>query len=259
MTFLINVLLGLSTLFCVGMNDPAKNPGEFQNYVLNQVNPDCYYNWAIYDESNLKNSKFDPMLFRVNDGNIAQAVKLAKQYPGRTWLIYNEPEGIDQSNTSPETAAIWFDKVYTAIKAVDPTSTIACCGVMIRTEGINWLDTFVKNVKHKPDVCHIHVYTPKATFEAWKQYVDYWWYWNDKNGNLPTYITETCAMSEPSQSVFQYRQEFFPPTKLTPQPEPTKKPTEEATKTPEPTKTPQPTVTPTPTYWYQIFMPIVNK
>ena len=32
------------------------------------------------------------MLWRVNEGNIAQAVRLARIYPGKTWLIYNEPE-----------------------------------------------------------------------------------------------------------------------------------------------------------------------
>ena len=32
MTFLVNVLL--TTLFCIGLNDPGKNPGTYQDYVL---------------------------------------------------------------------------------------------------------------------------------------------------------------------------------------------------------------------------------
>lgn len=198
MTFLINVLtnilVGFSTLWCIGMNDPAKNPGTYQDYVLNQLNPDCYYNWAIYSEDNLKNTKFDPMLWSVYDARIVQAVNLAKKYPGRTWLVYNEPEGLDQANTKPEKAAEWFDKVYTAIKEVDPTATIACCGVMVRTEGMDWLTEFVKKVVHLPDVWHIHIYINTDKISDWKLFYEWFLWWNEKYGsNKSIYVTETCA------------------------------------------------------------------
>jgi hypothetical protein len=200
MTFLVNLFIGLSTLFCVGLNDPGKNPGTYQDYVLNQLNPDCFYNWAIYSESNLKNPKFDPMLWGVTDGNLAQAVRLATLYKGRTWLVYNEPEGSDQANTPAESAAIWFDKVYESIKAVDSTSTIACCGVMVRTEGIKWLDSFIKTAKHKPDVWHIHIYVNSTNFNDWLSFWNYWLSWNTAKGNsLPTFITETCNTYQEAQ------------------------------------------------------------
>lgn len=200
MPFLISLLVGLSTLWCVGLNDPGKDPGTYQDYVLNQLNPDCYYNWAIYSENNLKNPKFNPMLWRVNQENISQAVRLAKQFNGRTWLVYNEPEGIDQANVDPVTGATWFDLAYDSIKSVDPTAIVACCGVMIRNEGIEWLNTFVKTAKHKPDAWHIHVYVNENKFSTWEPFLDHWWWWNNANGNnLPTYITETCAMYQTAQ------------------------------------------------------------
>lgn len=208
--FLINLIVGLSTLFCVGMNDPAKNPGYYRDLVF-QVNPDCYYNWAIYSEDNLKDQKFDPMLWKVTDGAINQAVRLAKQYPGRTWLVYNEPEGQDQANTNAIDGAKWFDKAYEAIKTADPTATIACCGVMIRNEGIDWLNVFIKNAKHLPDVWHIHVFVNQNDFKVWKQFIDYWWNWNSSNGlNKPTFVTETCGMYATAQEdlmigVIQYK------------------------------------------------------
>lgn len=198
MTFLVNVLL--TTLFCIGLNDPGKNPGTYQDYVLQQLKPDCWYNWAIYSEDNLKNTSFNPMLWRVNEGTLKTAVNLAIKYPGKTWLVYNEPEGSDQANTKPEIAADWFDKVYTQIKAVDSTAVIACCGVMIRNEGIDWLDKFVKAAKYKPDVWHIHIYINSVEMSDWLAFWNWFLWWNDKAGNnLPVYVTETCATYQTSQ------------------------------------------------------------
>jgi len=211
MTFLVNLFLGLSTLFCIGLNDPDKNTGDLQTKVLALLNPDCYYNWAIYSENNLDNPKFDPMLWKVTQGNINQAERLAKQYPGRNWLIYNEPEGSDQANTKPEDAAIWFDKVYKAIKDADSTAIIACCGVMVRNEGIAWLDKFVAKIKNKPDVWHIHIYINSQNFNDWLSFWNWFLWWNNKSGsNLPVYVTETCATYQTAQedfiaSLFEYR------------------------------------------------------
>ncbi|RTK96547.1 MAG: hypothetical protein EKK64_03695 [Neisseriaceae bacterium] len=200
MTFLVNLFVGLSMTFCIGLNDPGKNPGQYQDYVLNKLNPDCYYNWAIYSENNLDNPKFNPMLWKLSDGSINQARRLAKQYLGRTWLIYNEPEGSDQANTKPEEAAEWFDKAYNAIKEVDSTATIACCGVMVRNEGITWLDKFVSKVKNKPDVWHVHIYINSQNFNDWLSFWNWWLDWNKKTGNnLPVFITETCATYQESQ------------------------------------------------------------
>lgn len=52
MTFLVNLFIGLSTLFCIGLNDPGKNPGNFQTQVLALLNPDCYYTWGSYQVAN---------------------------------------------------------------------------------------------------------------------------------------------------------------------------------------------------------------
>ena len=199
MTFLINVLL--TTLFCIGLNDPGKNPGTYQDYVLQQLKPDCYYTWGSYQDVNMANPKYDPMLFGLSESLINKAVFLAKLYPGKTWLLLNEPEGSDQSNIKPEIAAVWFDKAYTQIKAVDSTALIACCGVMIRNEGIDWLDKFVKAAKYKPDVWHIHIYINSVEMSDWLAFWNWFLWWDDKAGNnLPIYVTETCATYQTSQN-----------------------------------------------------------
>lgn len=281
MNFLVNALL--TTLFCIGLNDPGKNPGTYQDYVLQQLKPDCWYNWAIYSEDNLKNPSFNPMLWVVNEGNLKTAVNLASKYPGRTWLIYNEPEGSDQSNTKPEDAAIWFDKAYKAIKDADSTATVACCGVMVRNEGIDWLDKFVKSAKYKPDVWHIHIYINSVEMSDWLAFWNWFLWWNDKAGNnLPVYVTETCSTYQPIQdklllSLLDYKHpllkrvywfsayhepivndwkcnllndkgELLNLGKLFQSRLSNKlTPVPEPTKTPEATKTPIPTNTPTPT------------
>lgn len=285
MTFLVNMFLALATTWCVGLNDPGKNPGTYQDYVLQQLKPDCYYTWGSYQEANLPNPLYNPMLFTVTEKGITQAVRLAKLYPGRTWLIYNEPEGSDQSNTKPEVAAEWFDKAYTQIKEVDSTATIACCGVMVRPEGIDWLDKFVKEAKHKPDIWHIHIYINSQNMNDWLSFWSWFLWWNNKSGdNKPVYVTETCATYQTAQediltSLIEYKHPLLKRIYwFSAYPEPIVKdwycnllntegdvvgvgdvflnraklipnkltPIPEPTK-PEPTKTPTPTVTPTPT------------
>ena len=206
---LVMLVMNLATLFCLGINDPGKNPGTYQDYAL-QLNPDCYYNWSIYSENNLDNPKFDPMLWKVTEGNITQAVRLTKAYSGKTWLIYNEPENVSQANVLPGVAAQWFNKAYQQIKAADPTAKVACCGNIVSTQGIEWLNKFIPLVAHYPDIWHIHVYINSNKFNDWKTFIEYWWHWNNTHGNLPTYITETCGMYQDNQEflledIFSYR------------------------------------------------------
>lgn len=214
MTFLVNLLVGVSTLFCVGLNDPGKNPGQYQDYVLKQLNPDCYYNWAVYSENNLINSEFNPMIFRPNEGNINQAVRLSKQYPSRTWLIYNEPENADQANVTADVAATWFDRAFEAIKQADPTAKIACCGVIVSEKGVNWVKEFYAKVQNKPDYWHIHVYINSTKFTDWKAFIDYWVYWNTQFGNKKFLITETCGAEQTNQlqlmkDIFNYKNDLL--------------------------------------------------
>lgn len=197
----VTMFLSLTTLFCVGINDPGKNPGQFQNYVLDLLNPDCYFNWGILNTSNLENPKFNPLIWNASDGSINQAVDLTAKYRGRTWLVFNEPENTDQSNLTASEAAKRFDALYTALKASDPTATIACCGVIVSEKGVDWLKQFYTLVKNKPDVWHVHVYINSIKFSDWKAFIDYWWYWNKYAlGNKETFITETCGTYQPDQT-----------------------------------------------------------
>lgn len=176
---------------CLGMNQYWINSTEL---ALQLLQPECWYNWTNKPEENFQHEGFSPMLWKVNNRNLLEAGELAIKYPGRKWFVYNEPEGADQANTTPEIAAEWFDKAYKIIKLNDPTALVGCCGVMLRTSGITWMDGF-KPV-NKPDFYHIHIYATNK--KDWQQFVDYWHYYNVDN--MPTYITETCGVISNNQA-----------------------------------------------------------
>jgi hypothetical protein len=186
----------LSTvLLCLGINDPGKQANAY-NAAARALQPDCWWNWGIYSEAHFADQSFVPSMFAVSDGGITNAVAMAKKYPGRVWLIYNEPEGQNegQANVAPATAAAQFAKLYTAMKAVDPTSTIACCGTIVSGQGIDWMTAFMKATTVRPDKWHWHIYgaTDPATWDYYANYLDGWIATaGDKRGY---YITETCGM-----------------------------------------------------------------
>ena len=53
----------------------------------------------------------------------------AKQYPGRTWLIGNEPDVRWQDNVKAEDYAVAYHNAYTAIKGADITTEVAIGGI----------------------------------------------------------------------------------------------------------------------------------
>jgi len=186
----------LSTvLLCLGINDPGKQPNEF-NAAAKALGADCWWNWGIYSEAHFTDPAFVPSYFKLGDGTGAQGAAYAKKYPGRVWLAYNEPEGINegQANVAPATAATLFAKFYASVKAVDPSAIIACCGNIVSTQGVDWMTAFLAATTVRPDRWHWHIYgaTDPA---AWNYYADYLDYWIENiGGKRGYYITETCGM-----------------------------------------------------------------
>jgi len=198
-------LVMLATLLCLGVNDPAKQPGAYLDATL-ALNPACWFNWQIEDAL-MADARYQPMLFRVGSGTISRVDGLSRAYPGRVWLVYNEPEGqsAGQANVAPATAAGWMQQVSATVKANDATARVACCGNIVGTQGIDWLHGYLAAGGILPDVWHIHIYGA-TTPAQWDAYMDYWWYWNATyGGNRPTFITETCGMWASNQTaLLQY-------------------------------------------------------
>lgn len=194
-TFLFSILL------CLGINDPGKQVNDF-NTAAKALNPDCWWNWGIYDERHFLDPKFMPSYWRPNDTTYTQAVNYAKKYPGRTWLLYNEPEGKNngQANVPPAIAAAVFSKFYTEVKKVDPTAVIVCCGTIVSVEGVDWLSAFMAATAVRPDKWHVHIYGATDP-TAWDYYANYQDYWAEYiGGKRGYYVTETCGMWSTNQT-----------------------------------------------------------
>lgn len=188
-------ILATTLWLCLGINDPGKQPNDF-NIAARSLQPDCWWNWGIYDEAHFADPKFVPSYFKLNDGSITQAATYAKKYPGRVWLVYNEPEGVNngQANVPPATAAAMFTKFYAQVKAADPTSVIACCGVIVSTQGVDWLTAFMAATATRPDRWHVHIYGATDP-TAWNYYANYQDWWVENQGSKRNYyVTETCGM-----------------------------------------------------------------
>lgn len=132
---------------------------------------------------------------------------LADAYPGRTWLLYNEPELPGQADTTPNDAAI-HARYWT--EAIGANGTTACCGVSVgeRLPWDTWLEDYLAAGGVMPDYWHIHIYaeTP-ATFERrWEM----WRAWNAEHGNLPTIISEAGF----GQEMYAYYLEWSHPDAL---------------------------------------------
>src|SRR3990167_5654359 len=186
---------------CLGINDPGKQANDY-NAAARALQPDCWWNWGIYDEAHFADPKFVPSYFKLSDGSVTAAAALAKKYPGRTWLVYNEPEGVNngQANVPPATAATFFTKFYTAVKAADPTAIIACCGTIVSTQGSDWLAAFMAASTTRPDRWHMHIYGGMNPTD-WNYYANYndWWI-SAIGGNRGYFISETCGLWSADQT-----------------------------------------------------------
>jgi hypothetical protein len=85
-----------------------------------------------------------------------QLATYATQYPGLTWLMFNEPDISDQDNISYTYGAQLYDATYDAIKTADPTAKMFCCGTAFATT--QWLEGFRQEVTKPVDGIHFHGY-----------------------------------------------------------------------------------------------------
>ena len=94
--------------------------------------------------------------------------QFAEDHPGLRWLVFNEPDRIEQANCHPKIAAEVYHDIYYALKEADPTALVYCCGTS-RYEGHEqWLGAFMQEYSDKylvanggippMDGVHLHFY-----------------------------------------------------------------------------------------------------
>lgn len=176
----------------MGIGIPEKNPLFFQ---WPQSRPGWYLNWSTgYTETrflgilwpSVRMSKppedqigmqFFPMV-RVPRGELRpppqQLMRLAAKYPGRTWLIGNEPDVVWQDNATAEQYAHAYRCAHAAIKAGDPTASLAFAGLsQITPLRIAYLDriwnyyrgTFGEDLP--VDVWNMHAFVLREEAGSW--------------------------------------------------------------------------------------------
>lgn len=180
-----------SNRLCVTMNMAAKYPGQAQTLALNKLSPACWLNWDMTAES-MRDGRYAPMVWRLGwaPWTPERVEALAAAYPGKTWLLQNEPEEPSQGNTSPEEAA---RLMLGYIAAIGDNGRLACCGTHANLNGLPWLDRYLAAGGPVPDVWHIHIYA--TTVDGWYAGLDQWWAWWERNGSgRPIIISETSAM-----------------------------------------------------------------
>ena len=104
-----------------------------------------------------------PMQWSCNV-NVASVQAFARQFPGSTWLAFNEPDNTDQANCTPEQAAKAYNLLYESIKAVDTSARLFCCGTAFYPAHIDfmkqWAQTYRDLYGNWPviDGIHLHSY-----------------------------------------------------------------------------------------------------
>ena len=155
----------------------------------------CTHNWYTARQF-LEDDRHTPSIWSADytPGSITEIADLAADYPGRTWLLYNEPELSGQANTPPEIAAV---HVRYWSEAIGDNGTVACCGVLYYPwlGGYQWLEAYLAAGGPVPDVWHIHIYNANTPGE-WDAVIDAWQRWNAEHGNLPTIISEAGSGQE---------------------------------------------------------------
>lgn len=186
------ILPPMQTDHCYALPEPWKHWPTYLD-VTERLDT-CTHNWYTARQF-LDDPRHTPSIWNADfrPGSITDLANLAADYPGRTWLLFNEPEFFGQANTSPEIAAV---HVRYWQEAIGDNGKIACCGNLFYPSlgGIQWLEAYLAAGGPVPDYWHIHIYV--ANDWEWVNVVGNWEMWNATHGNLPTIISEAGSGQE---------------------------------------------------------------
>lgn len=122
-----------------------------------------FYNWADR-VADFADPKFVPMIWKTPSNDM---IAKANNFPGRYWLLFNEPNRADQANLTPAVAATIYQTVYSQI---GNKAKLVVGGV--GTDGGSWLSQFLgKIVAWPPAGIHVHLYGWGTTESDWAKYV----------------------------------------------------------------------------------------
>lgn len=194
------------TAHCYALPEPYKHWPVYLD-VTERLDT-CTQNWYTAPQF-LEDERHTPSIWNADytPGTITQIAQLAADYPGRTWLLFNEPEFAGQANTPPEIAAVHMR--YWA-EAIGDNGTVACCGNLLYPSlgGLRWLERYLAAGGPVPDVWHVHLYV--ANEWEFQNVLGNWEMWNAGHGNLPTIISEAGSGQELHDWLLTWSDDRYP-------------------------------------------------
>ena len=175
-------------LGCCLPHQNAEAAPAWYGRALELLQPASWYNWK-FDQT--AEPHYVPMLFALrNDAYMVDAIRVARGNKRRMWLLGNEPERKDQSDTPANEAA---DAVALWKRRTD--NPIAAPGILWDAWGQRWLEDYLSADGPIPDYFAIHIYAHTAgqwlvLWEEWRE----WMSWN--NLELPTIVSECASWSD---------------------------------------------------------------
>lgn len=119
--------------------------------------------------------------------------KIAREYPGRTWYLWNEPDVPNQANITPQ-QAIPITREWVAMireyggKVAGYGVTVVHAAHWLKDRWMTWLQEWIDQDGPVPDYFHVHVYAQGV--QEWDDLWGRWDEWNTQHWNLPTILSE---------------------------------------------------------------------
>ena len=176
----------------LGIGLPWQHEEKNSTYIISMLQvlqPPFWINWK-YDH--LGEAGYLPMVWAVKmDKHMTEAMGFAPQYPNQLWLLGNEPERKDQSDTEPAefaaVAAVWQERIG---------GLWAAPGVIIHDidrRGYDWIDSYLRVGGPVPPVWQIHIYG-QLLYPDWLKRVEEFRRWlSERKADRPVMVTETNA------------------------------------------------------------------
>ncbi len=168
------------------------------------------YNWGIRESDLVQGYyEFVPMVHPLDvRDRLTYLQDIARAYPGRYWLVFNEPDYHEQDNCSPADAAQYYYRLRIALKEADPTAKLIVGGVLWPSP--TWMTGFREEYKKRygtyPVVegWHVHNYAEPNSYDInnWRNVMNFWKNWMMANGGMvELWLSEFGCL--PSDSIGQ--------------------------------------------------------
>lgn len=162
--------------------------------------PDCYHNYAPVPLATRAGSVFVPMIWSDRWWNRAQVDARMASNPGETWLLWNEPERLDQANQASDLTAALSREFLQRAWATGQEFQWCAPGIGPRTpdfDGLAWSTAYIQNMRRRgisrPSYWHVHSYRSstlsefRASMAAWRSWYAAW------GSSAPVVLSEVCA------------------------------------------------------------------